>query len=106
MVAWCGDGNNMAASWIHAAVRFGFELRLACPEPLRPPQEVLDWAASEGGRIVVTGKVASGTVISGVHATETIMDDIPNLEALEKRVEGASPAAWEMKLTTIENKYI
>lgn len=36
-IAWCGDGNNMATSWVHAAVRFGFELRLACPEALSPP---------------------------------------------------------------------
>lgn len=53
-VAWCGDGNNMAASWIHAAVRFGFELRLATPKELAPPQDVIDWAAGENGRIVVT----------------------------------------------------
>ena len=57
-IAWCGDGNNMATSWIQAAVRFGFELRLACPEPLSPPQEVLDWAASEGGRVLVTSDMA------------------------------------------------
>ncbi len=57
-IAWCGDGNNMATSWIHAAVRFGFELRLACPEPLSPPREVLDWAAGEAGRIVVTSDMA------------------------------------------------
>ena len=57
-IAWCGDGNNMASSWIQAAVRFGFELRLACPEPLAPPQDVLDWAAAEGGRIVVTPDMA------------------------------------------------
>src|SRR5215468_8104128 len=31
-VVWSGDGNNMATSWIHAAVQFGFELKLACPE--------------------------------------------------------------------------
>ena len=54
VIAWSGDGNNMAASWIHAAVRFNFELRLACPEQLSPPQDVLDWAAKEGGRITVT----------------------------------------------------
>ncbi len=41
VVAWCGDGNNMATSWIHAAARFDFELRLACPEQLVPPWEVL-----------------------------------------------------------------
>ncbi len=57
-IAWCGDGNNMATSWIQAAVRFGFELRLACPEPLAPPQDVLDWAAGEGGRIRVTSDMA------------------------------------------------
>ena len=54
VVAWSGDGNNMASSWIHAAVRFGFELRMACPEPLSPPEDVLAWARREGGRIVVT----------------------------------------------------
>ncbi len=54
VVAWSGDGNNVAASWIEAAVRFGFTLRLACPEPLRPPAGVFDWAASEGGDITVT----------------------------------------------------
>jgi ornithine carbamoyltransferase len=32
VVAWIGDGNNMANSWINAAYRFGFELRIACPE--------------------------------------------------------------------------
>jgi ornithine carbamoyltransferase len=54
VVAWSGDGNNVAASWIHAAVRFGFELRLACPEELPPEQEVLDWARREGGRVTLT----------------------------------------------------
>ena len=57
VVAWSGDGNNMATSWIHAAVRFGFELRIACPEQLGPPKAVLDWAAAEGGRVSVTGEV-------------------------------------------------
>ncbi len=57
-IAWCGDGNNMAASWIHAAVRFGFELRLGCPEPLGPPADVLAWAEAEGGRVLVTADVA------------------------------------------------
>ncbi len=57
-IAWCGDGNNMAASWIHAAVRFGFELRLGCPEALGPPADVLAWAEAEGGRVLVTADVA------------------------------------------------
>jgi ornithine carbamoyltransferase len=58
-VAWCGDGNNMAASWIHAAVQFDFELRLACPEPLAPPPAVLAWARGKGAKITVTTDVAA-----------------------------------------------
>ena len=51
LVAWCGDGNNVARSWIEAAVRFGFTLRLATPEALRPPAELVAWARAQGGRI-------------------------------------------------------
>ncbi len=35
-VAWSGDGNNVAASWIQAAARLGFKLALACPPQLNP----------------------------------------------------------------------
>ena len=53
-IAWSGDGNNVATSWIHAAVRFDFELRLACPEALRPPAAALAWAEREGGRVALS----------------------------------------------------
>lgn len=46
-IAWIGDGNNVATSWIHAAVKFGFQLHLACPEDLAPDPETLRWAASQ-----------------------------------------------------------
>jgi len=42
VVAWIGDGNNMANSWINAAGTLGFELRLACPEGYEPDREVFD----------------------------------------------------------------
>ena len=54
VVAWCGDGNNVARSWIEAAVRFGFTLRLATPDALRPPEELVAWARAQGGRIELT----------------------------------------------------
>ena len=54
VVAWCGDGNNVARSWIEAAVRFGFTLRLATPDALRPPAELIAWARAQGGRIELT----------------------------------------------------
>ena len=50
-VAWVGDGNNVATSWMHAAARFGFELRIASPGQLRPDKAVVD-AASRDGAIV------------------------------------------------------
>jgi ornithine carbamoyltransferase len=59
VIAWCGDGNNMATSWIHAAVRFGFKLRLACPAQLAPPADVVAWATREGGDVAVTDDVRS-----------------------------------------------
>jgi len=61
-VAWCGDGNNVANSWIHAAGLFGFELRLACPEGLEPKPAVMNWAASRKGKVkVVRDPVAAVT---------------------------------------------
>ena len=70
LVAWCGDGNNMAVSWIHAAVCFGFELRLACPAELRPPRKVLDWARSRGARVGVTDDPESA-----VHGADCVVTD-------------------------------
>jgi ornithine carbamoyltransferase len=55
VVAWSGDGNNVACSWIHAAVQFGFELRIASPPERRPPGELVSWAAGRGGRVSVLG---------------------------------------------------
>ncbi|MGI9383187.1 MAG: ornithine carbamoyltransferase [Methyloligellaceae bacterium] len=53
-VAWIGDGNNVAASWMHAAVRLGFKLRVACPDELRPRSDILNWVEREVGDVIVT----------------------------------------------------
>ncbi len=45
-VAWVGDGNNMANSWLNAAAAWGFELRLACPEGYDPDKAILERARS------------------------------------------------------------
>jgi ornithine carbamoyltransferase len=52
-ITWVGDGNNVASSWIHAAQRFDFQLRLACPPELAPAPEVLAWAAQRQARVQV-----------------------------------------------------
>jgi ornithine carbamoyltransferase len=43
-IAWIGDGNNMANTWIEAAAIFGFNLTLACPQGYTPNKKVLEWA--------------------------------------------------------------
>lgn len=83
VVAWSGDGNNMAASWIHAAVRFGFELRLATPKELPPAGQVLGWAQNEGGKILVTDSVAKAVEGADVVVTDTWVsmgDDVGDSE--------------------------
>lgn len=50
-IAWVGDGNNVAQSWIQASALLGCRLRLACPPKLNPLPEVLEWARARGGDI-------------------------------------------------------
>jgi ornithine carbamoyltransferase len=52
-VAWLGDANNVATSWVHAAARFGFALKLATPKKFKPAAELIDWARSEGAAVEV-----------------------------------------------------
>jgi len=52
-LAWLGDGNNVAVSLIHAAVRFGFTLRIACPAELEPDPDVVAWAKRAKGSVAV-----------------------------------------------------
>jgi ornithine carbamoyltransferase len=54
-VAYVGDGNNVANSWINGALRLGFDLWLACPAGYEPNAEILARARAEGSsRIVLT----------------------------------------------------
>ncbi len=48
-VCWIGDGNNMANSWIEAAMILGFELHLACPPGYLPEARILDRAKAQAG---------------------------------------------------------
>jgi ornithine carbamoyltransferase len=52
-VAWSGDANNVLASWMHAADRFDFRLRVATPPELAPKKWLTDWIKSSGADIVV-----------------------------------------------------
>jgi ornithine carbamoyltransferase len=50
-IAWSGDSNNVLTSWVHAAPRFGFKLRVASPKELSVKQSLRDWAKAEGADV-------------------------------------------------------
>jgi len=50
-VAWSGDANNVLTSWMHAAERFEFRLRIATPPELAPKKPLVDWIKSSGAAI-------------------------------------------------------
>ena len=52
-IAWIGDANNVATSWVHAAARFGCKLRIASPKTFAAQPSLLDWAKSEGADIEI-----------------------------------------------------
>jgi ornithine carbamoyltransferase len=68
VVAWVGDGNNMANSWINAAGSLGFELRLACPAGYHPNAEILKRNQAKA-KITVTADPREA--VRGAHVVTT-----------------------------------
>ena len=71
IVTWIGDGNNVAASWIEAAARFNFQLRLACPEGYAPPAELMAWARAEGADLVLYV-----SALEAARGSQTLVTDV------------------------------
>lgn len=53
-IAWVGDGNNMAVTWLHAATKFNFELSLAYPAELSIPRIEVQKATAAGIKLTET----------------------------------------------------
>jgi ornithine carbamoyltransferase len=68
-IAWVGDGNNVAHSWIQAAALFGCKLNIACPKSLSPLSEVIEWAIANGANIEIMESPQEAVV--GAHAVIT-----------------------------------
>ena len=71
IVTWVGDGNNVAASWIEAAARFNFQLRLACPDGYAPPAELMAWARAEGADLVLYD-----SALEAAKGSQTLVTDV------------------------------
>ncbi|MBL4603025.1 MAG: ornithine carbamoyltransferase [Emcibacteraceae bacterium] len=88
-IAWSGDGNNVAVSWIHAAVQFDCELVLACPKGYAPLEQVIGWAKNNGGNITLTESPAEAVKDADCVITDTFisMGD----ENADQRLKDLSP---------------
>ncbi|MCK5650115.1 MAG: ornithine carbamoyltransferase, partial [Gemmatimonadetes bacterium] len=67
-VAWIGDGNNMANSWLNAAALFGFELRLSCPRGYEPNRNIFERAKA---KTTVTMFEDPEEAVRGAHVVNT-----------------------------------
>jgi ornithine carbamoyltransferase len=69
--AWIGDGNNVCASFVHAAALLGFTLRIACPPQYHPDLMDLAKAAERGGRIEITADPREAALGADCIVTDT-----------------------------------
>jgi ornithine carbamoyltransferase len=70
-VAWTGDANNVLTSWVHAAARFEFALRVATPKEFAPRPALRDWAKRSGAEIVFTRDPESAVAGADCVVTDT-----------------------------------
>ena len=83
-VAWIGDGNNMAHSWIASAAVAGFELVLACPPGYQPDEQVLKDARAHGAKVRVVERPEEALEGVSVVATDVWASMGQEAEAKER----------------------
>jgi ornithine carbamoyltransferase len=88
-VAWVGDGNNMAHSWIEAAGLLGLRLRLACPEGYDPEERFLAEARARGADVKVVRSAKEA--VQGAHVVNTdVFTSMGQEEETERRLQAFS----------------
>jgi ornithine carbamoyltransferase len=70
-VVWCGDGNNVFASFAHAAGQFGFDLTFSGPEPLDPERVFLEEARAKGAAVEIIRDAALAVQGADLVVTDT-----------------------------------
>jgi ornithine carbamoyltransferase len=84
-VVWSGDGNNVCASFIHAAGQFGFDLTFTGPEVLDPEQEFVDLARSKGSKIEIVRDPVEAVTGADLVVTDTWVSMHDAQSARERR---------------------
>jgi ornithine carbamoyltransferase len=73
IVAYTGDGNNMLASWVEAATKFPFQLRMACPPEFSLESTLIDDARAKGADLLVTTDPEEAVAGCDVVMTDTFV---------------------------------
>ncbi|WP_343079927.1 ornithine carbamoyltransferase [Ostreiculturibacter nitratireducens] len=84
-IVWSGDGNNVCASWIHAAGQFGFDLTFTGPETLDPEPVFVDFARKKGANIVIERDPAKAVQGADAIVTDTWVSMHDPQSARERR---------------------
>ena len=70
-VVWCGDGNNVCASFLHAAGQFGFDLTFAGPMQLEPEPEFIGLARENGSKVIIERDAAKAVADADLVVADT-----------------------------------
>ncbi len=90
-IAWVGDGNNMANSWIQAAGKLGFELILACPEGYDPDERIMEQARNKSTRPIKLTRDSSEAVSCADVINVDVWASMGQEEEQKERVKVFSP---------------
>ncbi|AHM04279.1 Ornithine carbamoyltransferase [Roseibacterium elongatum DSM 19469] len=84
-VTWCGDGNNVFASFAHAAGQFGFDLTFAGPETLDPEMTFIEEARAKGSKVEIIRDPARAVEGADLVVTDTWVSMHDSQSAKERR---------------------
>ena len=100
-IAWVGDGNNMAQSWINAAAALGFELHLACPKGYFPDEQLVSRAIQKPNARITIGS----DPVAAVKDAEVVNTDVWTSmgQEAEQQTRREIFAPYQVNTTLLEN---
>lgn len=103
-LTWVGDGNNVAVSFVNAAAKFGYKLRLSCPDGYTVPGQTVEAARQSGAKIETTADplkacknsdvvIADTWVSMGDTDADKRMTDLADYQVTDALMRAANPSA-------------
>jgi ornithine carbamoyltransferase len=90
-VVWAGDGNNVCASFLHAAGQFGFDFTFTGPEPLDPEDKFVGFARDKGSKVIIQRDPVLAVIGADLVVTDTWVSMHDPESAKERRHNQLSP---------------